>query len=320
MNSISGFAMPAKRMVAIITSVLVAGTAPGSDFLTEDPQVTVDVSRTDGRLLMALDGDVWLLDAHGGEARRLIESNENLSFPKWSPDSKSVLYISEFGDGAALRVRELGGAESRPLGNTDFDKKDASWHPNGERVVYASDQHDHGLDFWETGLPTGLSWRLTSSLSDELSPAWSSNGRHLACITREDDHYSIMLRLHGEPETALLHSTVSLSSLTWRPDGSLLTYLRHGNDETTLEMAILSNPVLVRTMIEGEKFIPSPIAWRDRFRLLYTADGQIRSRNFEDRVSRPVHFRAMVRSLAISPPPTEIPQRELTVDTPPERH
>ena len=118
MNSISGFAMPAKWMVAIITSVLVAGTAPGNDFLTEDPQVTVDVSRTDGRLLMALDGDIWLLDAHGGEARRLIESNENLSFPKWSPDSKSVLYIGEFGDGTALRVRELGGAESRSLGDT----------------------------------------------------------------------------------------------------------------------------------------------------------------------------------------------------------
>ncbi len=293
--------------------------AAANEFLTEGGSLAIDVRPADGRIVMDLAGDIWMLDSGGGEAR-LVETNERtLARPRWSPDGQSLLFLAASDDGSTLRIRDLVAGESRAVGDPGVHNQDASWHPNGERIVYASDRHGTGLDIWETDLPTGLSWRLTADPGDELSPAWSDNGRHLAWIRKDEEGYAIMLRLHGEPDSEFMLSADPLSSLAWRPDGSLFTYLRHGADRVTLEMAILSEPVLVRTIAEDENFTAAPVAWSNRMNLYYAADGRIRSRGFEDRVSRPVHFRALVAKAAPPPPPPEpIPARELPISNAPD--
>jgi dipeptidyl aminopeptidase/acylaminoacyl peptidase len=288
------------------------------EFLTEGRDIAVDVRPSDGRIVVDLAGDIWTLDNGGGEARLLEDGEQTLQRPKWSPDGQSVLFVSRSSAGGTLRIRNLDDESSYPVGDTDVHNQDAAWHPGGERIVYVSDRHGTGLDIWETDLQTGLSWRLTSDPGDELSPAWSGNGRHLAWIRHDDDGYAIMLRLHGEPDREFLASESPISSLSWRPDGSLLTYLLHGPEGTTLEMAILSDPVLVRTIDAGQEFVDAPVAWPDRMNLYYTANGRIRTRGFEDRVSRPVHFRAMVAPVAPPPPPKPVPQRELVVSNAPD--
>ena len=244
---------------AFATSAVVA-----SDFLTEGEDIAIDVHPQHGGILMDLAGDLWLLGSDGGEARRLEDDISGLRHPRWSPDGQSVLFIAESPDGGTLRVRRLAGGLTQAVGNTAAHNQDASWHPDGDRIVYVSDQHDTGLDIWETDLPTGLSWRITSDPGDELAPNWSANGRHLAWIRRDDEGFAIVLRLFGQPETDLLRSDVRLSALAWRPDGSMLTFLRHDEDGATLDMVILSDPPLVRTLIAGEDFVEAPVAWRDR--------------------------------------------------------
>lgn len=295
---------------------LVDGAA--NEFLTEGRALAIDVRPSDGRIVMDLAGDIWMLESNGGEAR-LVEKNERmLARPRWSPDGRSLLFLAASDDGSTLRIRDLVAGESRAVGDPGVHNQDAGWHPEGDRIVYSSDRHGTGLDIWETDLPTGLSWRLTSDPGDELSPAWSDNGRHLAWIRKNEEGYAIMLRLHGETDSEFMLSADPLSSLAWRPDGSLFTYLRHGEDRVTLEMAILSEPVLVRTIAEDENFTMAPVAWSDRMNLYYTADGRIRSRGFEDRVSRPVHFRALVAEAAPPPPPETMPRRELLISNAPE--
>jgi len=123
-----------------------------------------------------------------------------------------------------------------------------SWHPDGDRIVYSSDRLETGIDLWELDLATGLTWRIS--------------------------------RRHAQPDRMLLSSTSRLSSPAWRPDGSLITFLRHGDDALTTEMVILSEPLLIRALIEGEDFFVAPVAWRDRQSMLYAANGLIRKRDF----------------------------------------
>jgi len=307
----------ASALLAVATLAIPCSVVAADEFLTEGRDISVDVRTSDGQIVLDLDGAIWTLDNGGGEARLLEDSEESLRRPKWSPDGQSVLFLSESTAGNTLRIRRLADDVSHPVGNANVHSQDASWHPDGERIVYASDRHGSGLDIWETDLQTGLSWRLTSNQGDELSPTWSGNGRHLAWVQRNGDQYAIMLRLHGEPDAVFLSSASPVSSLSWRPDGSLLTYLLHGPEGTTLEMAILSEPVLVRTIDAGKDFVPAPVAWPDRMHLYYVADGRIRTRGFEDRVSRPVHFRAMVAQAAPPAPTQPIPQRQLVVSDAP---
>lgn len=284
--------------------------------LTTGTGFGVDVSPIDGSITMDLEGSIWTLPRDGGLARQLTDGLIPAVAPRWSPDGTSILYQVRAVGRSEIWQLDAASADTHRISNTQYHDQDASWHPQGERIVYASERHDSGLDVWETDLPTGLSWRVTSHPGDETEPAWSSNGRHLAYIRKSDDQFTLVLRRLGEAEQNLVVSDTPLSSPSWRPDGSLLTYLRHGDKKSTLEMVILSDPPLARVLAVGEDHISSPVSWRSRAQMVYTADGSIRTRNFEDRRSRRLPFRAIVQNNE-PPAPKTIPDRELVVSNPP---
>lgn len=287
------------------------------EIFTESSNLAIDVLPVDGRIVMDLANDIWILPPAGGEAKRVVDSEQPLRKPRWSPDGKSLLYVAETAVGSRIMIHDLVTSVSRMADDRAGHAQDPSWHSQGEKFVYSSARGDTGLDLWETDLPTGLSWRLTSDPGDELHPAWSTDGNDLVWVRHDGNGYSLMLRRRGEPALALLQSEDPISSPSWRPDGSLITYFRYTAEGRILEMAILSEPLLVREISRLEAFIDAPVSWSDRQRMFYTADRQIRTRGFEDRRSRPLHFRAFVETVA-APPPKEIRQREVLVSDPPD--
>jgi hypothetical protein len=297
----------------LLAFFVLAGPAAGNDdIVTAGADLSVDASPTDGRLVIDLAGDLWLLPPAGGQAERLLTADVPLRRPRWSPSGDRILYQAAGQEGTSIWLTPVATPSPTRVSDGGIHSQDASWHPDGDRIVFSSDRHRSGLDIWETDLATGLSWRLTHGAGDESEPVWSANGRHLAWIEKTDAGYALMLRRRGEPDVAVVESADRLSAPAWRTDGSLLTFLRHGPGGPTLEMAILSDPVLLRVIEQGEDIISAPVSWRDRHTMYYTADGLVRYRGFEDRRSRPVHFRAFITP-AQGPPPAPVVQRELDV-------
>lgn len=306
------------RSIFLGILLLVATTAElrADVILSKGENFAVDVSSVDGRIAMDLLGSIWILPASGGQAELATDGLLPASRPRWSPDGKQVLYQTVSADGISLWILDVATKTSRRVSAPALHNQLASWHPDGTRIVYASGRNNDGFDIWETDLPTGLSWRISNHPGDELEPAWSGNGRNLAYIKKQDEQYIIVLRRHGEVETDVLVSDQPLSSLSWRPDGTLLTFVRDDGGELSQQMIILSQPPLVRQFAEEEKVFAFPVSWQDRSRHLYTADGMIKTRAFGDRRSRPLPFRAIVRSRETRPP-LAVAQHELTVSSPP---
>lgn len=304
--------IPAGPLVVL----LLCGTAGADVVVTEGTNFSVDVFPGDGRVAMDLLGSIWILPESGGQARMLTDGLTPARHPRWSPDGSRILYQTTSTSGASLWLLDLATSETKRISAGEYPDQHASWHPGGERIVYSSERRDTGFDIWETDLPTGLSWRISSHPGDEISPAWSANGRNLAYIRKTADRYSLVLRRHGEPEVELLVSDQPLSSVSWRPDGTLLTILKQDGDKLSVHMVILSDPPLVRPFIRGEDLFASPVSWRSRQRLLYTADGAIKTRGFGDRESRQLRFRATVEEPQARPQ-TVIAKRELEVVDPP---
>ena len=297
--------MPARGLLALL--LLLALPATGNeDILTAGSDLSVDASPADGRLVIDLVGDLWILPPRGGQAERFLDAEAPLRRPRWSPTGNRILYQASGIDGTSIWVTPAAIPSAKRISEPGVHSQDAAWHPDGTRIVFASDRHNSGLDLWELDLPTGLSWRLTTGAGDDSEPAWSRNGRHLAWVRETDDGYALMLRRRGESDVAIVESATRLSAPAWRTDGSLLTFLRDGPEGKTLEMAILSEPVLVRVIESGEDIVSAPVSWANRQTMYYTEDGLIRQRGFEDRRSRPVHFRAFITPLETpTPPPVE---------------
>jgi len=262
--------------------------------LSQGTNLAADVSAFDGRLAIDLLGSIWIVPADGGQAKILSDNLLPAGRPRWSPDGGQILYQTQSAGKSKIWAIGLDGAKSSKISGATYFDQHPEWHPDGERIVFSSARGTSGFDIWETDLPTGLSWRISNHPGDETEPVWSADGRHLAYIRRYDNHWSLVLRRHGQPANEIVVSADPLSAPSWRPDGSILTFLRQTGSDLFIEMAILSDPPLVRHFASGEDFFASPVSWLDRKRLFYTSDGVIKTRAFDDRQATSVVFYAAV--------------------------
>lgn len=288
----------------MLVLLLTAGAGKADETLTRGNNLAIDVA-DDGRVIMDLAGDLWIVPQGGGAATRVTEDLTSAQRPRWSPDRSRLAYTAIDERKQGIWVYELGSGERRHVSQDAWFDLHPTWHPDGQRLTYGSDHDGSGFDLWEVDLPTGLHWRLSSRPGDETDPAWSADGRHLVYIHHEGDEWSLILRRHGKPEEVLVTSSERLAGPSWRPDGSLVTVWREHDSGTVLDMVILSEPRLVRRYMDGEDYITAPVSWLDKHRLLYTADGVIRQRLFNAWSSRTVPFRATLRT----PQPVAAEQR-----------
>ena len=305
-----------KTIFAVLVSLAITGPAAGQQTLTRGNDLSVDAA-TDGRLAFDLHESIWVLAHDGVRAQKIAAIDTPARRPRWSPMDDAILYQARVDGLDQVGLYRFSTGLTRTLGNDQFLNQHPSWHPFGERILFSSDRQQSGFDVWEYDLATGLSWRITFRAGDELEPSWSPDGRDLLYVHRSDQQWSVMLRRFGQPDRSLVTSRTRLSSPRWRPDGSLVTFLRHAESGPRIDMIILSEPLLVRPLVEGEAFVTAPVTWQDRQTLLYTVDGSIRRRNFNSWTSSSVPFRAtLVPQAKVAS--TEQPVRELAAFDVPE--
>lgn len=282
----------------LIVSLACVSTCHAQKLLSQGTNFAVDVSRVDGRLAMDLLGRIWIVPPGGGQAVGVGDNLLPARRPRWSPDGRQVLYQTQSAGRSQIWVVNLAATESTRLSDGGFFDQHPAWHPDAERIVFSSARGTSGFDLWETDLPTGLSWRISDLPGDETEPVWSADGRSLAYVHGSDDRWSLMLRRQGQPEREIVVSSDRLSAPSWRPDGSLLTFIRHSDTELRIDMVILSDPPLIRPFVGRQDIFASPVSWLDRKRFYYTADGIIKTRGFDDWQSTPVPFNAVVGQAA----------------------
>ena len=281
------------RLVPAIFLLLFAACVDAQVTLTRGTNFAVTVA-ADGGMSFDLHGRIWVIPADGGVARQIPASPPAARRPQWAPGGDALVFQARAGNQEQLWLYRTGAAEPENISVGQFYDHQPSWHPGGQRIVFSSDRRETGFDLWELDLATGLAWRLSSLAGDETEPAWSASGEDLVYIHSDGERWSLMLRRRGQPDQVLESSTQRLSNPSWRPDGSLITVLRHGEDGISIDMVILSDPLLIRPLIEDEDFFIAPVAWRDRQQMVYAANGLIRKRAFNSWSSRNVPFRATV--------------------------
>ncbi len=301
--------MRPREIFLLLAALVGCGTAVAQVTLTEGSDISVDVS-SDGRIVMDLLGGIWILPVNGGSAEHIDAGLLPAERPRWSPDAGAIVFEARSEQRSGIYLYDLADDELRPLGDQQHSDRQPDWHPDGERIVFASQRDDTGLDLWELDVPTGISWRITSLPGDESEPAWSADGRNLVFVNNHDDRWSLVLRRFGQPDRVLIESAERLSAPSWRPDGTLITFVHHTEDGVTINMLILSDPLLERQLIDERNLFVAPVAWFGRQQMLYTADGRIRTRQFNSRNSRTVPFQATV-GRPVAQAPRARPVREL---------
>ena len=82
---------------------------------------------------------LWMMDADGGSLRQLTYGDKSESTPAFSPDGKSIAFVSTRDGSANLYLLPMNGGESRRLTTLSTSVSDPLWSPDGKLIAFTSD-------------------------------------------------------------------------------------------------------------------------------------------------------------------------------------
>jgi dipeptidyl aminopeptidase/acylaminoacyl peptidase len=83
-------------------------------------------------------GHIWIIPASGGEPRQLTRGEGSDSRPRWSPDGKSLAFISSRGGKSQVWILPLDGGEARQLTNISTEADGVTWAAKGATLLFTS--------------------------------------------------------------------------------------------------------------------------------------------------------------------------------------
>lgn len=335
-----------RRFAFPIALMGIAALAAGQDSgertvrVTEGTNFAVAASPDGERLVMDLQGTLWMLPAAGGAAEALTDGLGDDRLPDFHPEGDRVAYQSfRSGTWDIWQLIVPGGAPDR-LTTTDFDDREPAWSPDGTRIAFSSDRGG-SYDIWLLDVATGETTAVTGSLGNESQPSWTPAGDAIVFVaTPEGEADGAVHRLSLEPgaePVVVPGSEGNVAAPAVNPDGVRVVFRRLQYEGLTLmgsrfdigtgsEWVLAPLPGASGEEEEadvprilagaGEDLFPFRPQWLDERTLLYTGDGEVRRLD----VGPPAADPEAAAADAVPPAPATVPiSAELAVRRPPAR-
>lgn len=179
--------------------------------------------------------------------RRLTATPGLEAHPAWSPDGRSLAYVSVQSGNRDLWIHSLDGGREVQITRDTADDTQPAWSPDGRRIAFTSSR-DHGprLDqsvqygytlgggIWSVPAAGGAPTRLVDGA---FNPSWSPDGRRIVFDASLDGARRIWtaaedgsdpIRISTDRSDGAVHTRPK-----WSPDGRWIAYERQEGSLTT---------------------------------------------------------------------------------------
>lgn len=151
----------------------------------------------DSKHLAFLDGQVFLNDLSGGEARAVTRAPARVSSFAWSPDGRHIVYLSadaapedpivagQTRSYSRLYLQPVSGGDPRLITKANRHVVSFARSPDFTRIAYAAqpspaNRDSFNLDLYEIELRTGVERGLVVQPGRDADPSYSPDGRSIA--------------------------------------------------------------------------------------------------------------------------------------------
>jgi serine/threonine protein kinase len=196
--------------------------------ITQDRNLNSEPAWTpDGHLVyssnMAGVFDLYLIDARGGNPKRLTANAGTNGQPSTSPDGRYIVFSSDRTGTPHIWRMDTDGGNQKQL--TDQPDVSPRYSPDGRWVVYVSTANKDTI--WKVGIDGGQPQQLTEKLS--FSPAISPDGNQIVCSYYEDQNSPARLAVlpfqGGAPVKTFPLAGQAGTNISWNADGSAVVYV-----------------------------------------------------------------------------------------------
>ena len=91
--------------------------------------------------------EIWMMSSDGSDLRQMTSGDHNDTDPRFSPDGKVLLFLSDRGDSGQVWTMPVDGGEPKQLTKFGPGVANAEWSPDGRHIAVTADVHlDCGID------------------------------------------------------------------------------------------------------------------------------------------------------------------------------
>jgi dipeptidyl aminopeptidase/acylaminoacyl peptidase len=153
---------------------------------------------------------IWLFDTSNGSFRQLTYSAKSESSPKWSPDGKSLAFLSNRDANQQIYVFLMSGGESAPLTKGKRNISRFEWSPDSKTIAFLAPE--------------------AKSEAEEKKDKDKDDAR---IVDKDDKHARLwLLSLSDKSERAITPANYQLSDLAWFPDNRRLAVIGTDHPES----------------------------------------------------------------------------------------
>lgn len=284
----------------------------------EGTWMSLDISPDGQTLVFDLLGDLYTLPITGGTAKRIVSGQSYDKQPRFSPDGKTLVFVSDRDGSDNLWLTNADGSDPRQLSKTQwFGYLSPEWTPDGRYIIAARNNQDRNsppFDLFLYSRDGGLGQKLTSLDTKDASPydsasysapAFGADPRYIWMT--QSGMYSNQLAVYDR-ETAKIYRRSNTPgaaiSPVLSPDGKWLVYAGKREGDTVLRIRELATgedrwlgDEVQHDDIDGrgaQDFMPNMTFTPDSRAVIATAGGKIQRIEVPSGVRREIPFSAQV--------------------------
>jgi dipeptidyl aminopeptidase/acylaminoacyl peptidase len=203
--------------------------------------------------------------------------------PTWSPDGKSIAFISNMSGRNNIWVVSAEGGFPTQLTVSDQRQTAPKWSPDGKWIAYESDYDgDEQWDIFLVSPRTGKVVNLTQTREiAETTPTWSPDGRYLAYEVKPKTSAAVEIDIYDMVMREVKHLTTNTpqdkrnANPLWSSEGKYIVYTQEqakGTDSNIFIADVATCRSTLLTPHEGEQLFAANDISPDGRRVLVTSN------------------------------------------------
>ena len=216
-----------------------------------------------------------IADADGFNPQLLLESDQALMSPAWSPDGQHLAYVSFEGNNSSVFVQNIRTGERNEVASHRGINSAPAFSPDGGRLALTLSK-DGNTEIYVLHLSTDSLQRITHNRAIDTEPNWSPDGSRLIFTSDRGGTPQIYeVSLQGGTPTRLTFEGPYFARPRYSPDGTGITMVHGNNGNYRIGYLDLDNGYM--NILTNNRLDESPSFSPNGSMIIYATNGQLGS-------------------------------------------